>query len=123
MNKKLIRLTESDLHRIVKESVNRVLNEIGDTPKGQYMLGRLQGRQMNNGKNKSAVETSRYSASEMNKIHSMEFPPYENDVSHANLLGYADERDGGNIDDTNWFLYDDKSRKFRDVHLNGISKF
>ena len=28
MNKKLIRLTESDLHRIVKESVNRVLNEV-----------------------------------------------------------------------------------------------
>ena len=27
MNKKLIRLTESDLHKIVKESVNRVLNE------------------------------------------------------------------------------------------------
>ena len=123
MNKKLIRLTESDLRRIVKESVNRVLNEIGDTPKGQYMLGRLQGRQMNNGKNKSAVETSRYSTSERNKIHSKEFPPYENDLSHANLLGYADERDGGNIDDTNWFLYDDKSRKFRDTHLNGISKF
>lgn len=28
MNKKLIRLTESDLHRIVKESVNRVLTEL-----------------------------------------------------------------------------------------------
>ena len=27
MNSKLIRLTESDLHRIVKESVNRILNE------------------------------------------------------------------------------------------------
>lgn len=27
MNKKLIRLTESDLHRIVKESVNKVLSE------------------------------------------------------------------------------------------------
>jgi two-component SAPR family response regulator len=27
MNKKLIRLTESDLHNIVKESVNRVLKE------------------------------------------------------------------------------------------------
>ena len=27
MNKKLIRLTEQDLHKIVKESVNRVLNE------------------------------------------------------------------------------------------------
>ena len=34
--KKLIRLTESDLHRIVKESVNKVLcNEgIGDKLKG-----------------------------------------------------------------------------------------
>ena len=42
MTKKLIRLTESDLHRIVKESVNKILNEIGDTAKGQYMLGRLQ---------------------------------------------------------------------------------
>ena len=31
MNKKLIRLTESDLHRIVKQSVNKVLKErIGD---------------------------------------------------------------------------------------------
>lgn len=28
MNKKLIRLSESDLHRIVKESVNKVLNEM-----------------------------------------------------------------------------------------------
>ena len=27
MNKRLIRLTESDIHRIVKESVNRVLRE------------------------------------------------------------------------------------------------
>ena len=31
MNKKLIRLTESDLHRIVKESVNRVLMESLDS--------------------------------------------------------------------------------------------
>ena len=27
MNKKLIRLTEQDLHRIVKESVNKILKE------------------------------------------------------------------------------------------------
>ena len=30
MNKKLIRLTERDLHRIVKESVRRVLKESGN---------------------------------------------------------------------------------------------
>ena len=28
--KKITKLTESDLHRIVKESVKKVLNEIGD---------------------------------------------------------------------------------------------
>jgi hypothetical protein len=41
MNKKLIRLTEQDLHRIVKESVNGVLNEgfwgnMGSAIRGAY---------------------------------------------------------------------------------------
>ena len=49
MNKKLIRLTEGDLHRIVKESVNRVLNEIGDTERGQYALGALAKRKQQRG--------------------------------------------------------------------------
>jgi hypothetical protein len=44
MNKKLIRLTESDLHKIVKESVNRIINEIGNTDKGQDALGQVRGR-------------------------------------------------------------------------------
>ena len=44
MNKKLIRLTEGDLHRIVKESVKKVLNEIGGTPEGQKLLGSLHAR-------------------------------------------------------------------------------
>ena len=30
MNKKLIRLTESDLHRIIKKSVNKILKETAD---------------------------------------------------------------------------------------------
>lgn len=42
--KKTVRLTESDLHKIIKESVKSVLNEIGDTPKGQYALGAVKGR-------------------------------------------------------------------------------
>ena len=32
MNKKTIKLTESDLHRIIKESVNRILRESNDLP-------------------------------------------------------------------------------------------
>lgn len=41
---KRIRLTESDLHRMIKESVKSVINEIGDTRRGQWMLGRLAAR-------------------------------------------------------------------------------
>ena len=43
-NKKVVRLTESQLHNIIAESVSQILNEIGDTPKGAYDLGRLYGR-------------------------------------------------------------------------------
>ena len=48
MNKKLIRLTEGDLHKIVKESVNRILNEYGNTSVGQKKLGALQARKVLN---------------------------------------------------------------------------
>ena len=41
MNKKLIRLTESDLHRIVKESVKKILKE-GDYHNQQIMMAREQ---------------------------------------------------------------------------------
>lgn len=42
--KKLVRLTEKDLHNLIQEAVKKTLNEIGDTPKGQYALGKLAGR-------------------------------------------------------------------------------
>lgn len=41
---KLVRLTESDICRIVENSVNSVLNEIGDSHKGQDWLGQAAGR-------------------------------------------------------------------------------
>ena len=49
MNKNRIRLTEQQLHRVIKESVNKILNEIGDTNRGQYMLGRVASRASNRG--------------------------------------------------------------------------
>ena len=58
MNKKLIRLTESDLHKIVKESVNRIINEIGDSPKGQFMLGRTYRRAEKRGDKDTAISAS-----------------------------------------------------------------
>ena len=39
--KNIIRLTEEDLKDIIQKSIGQLINEIGDTPKGQYLLGRL----------------------------------------------------------------------------------
>ena len=49
--KNIIRLSENDLHNIVKEAVISLtenINEIGDTPKGQYALGQLHARNVYN---------------------------------------------------------------------------
>ena len=61
MNKKLIRLTESDLHRIVKESVNKVLNEIGDkSRKNQGLLGALRIKKFAQGDMEGEKEVTDY---------------------------------------------------------------
>ena len=41
MNKRLVRLTESDLHRIVKGYVKKIISEAMDTAPGQFQGGRL----------------------------------------------------------------------------------
>ena len=47
MNKKLIRLTESDLHRIVKESVSKILKESNDfKPTGYRTVSNLGGHEV-----------------------------------------------------------------------------
>lgn len=43
--KKRVKLSESQLKAIIAESVENVLNEIGDTPAGAWMAGRLKRRQ------------------------------------------------------------------------------
>ena len=42
--KRTIRLTEADLHNMISEAVKTALNEIGDTPDGQFALGQVAGR-------------------------------------------------------------------------------
>ena len=54
--KKTIRLTEGDLHRIIKESVQRVLNEVGDTGPYQRKLGALQARKVINADGETSDE-------------------------------------------------------------------
>lgn len=54
MTKKLVRLTEGDLHRIIKESVNNVLNEISNDLRYNYIKGRANQRAIANQKQKDA---------------------------------------------------------------------
>lgn len=53
--KNTIRLTESQLKDLIAESVRNVLNEIGETPKGQYMLGRTAARKYAAKKNSDSI--------------------------------------------------------------------
>ena len=39
-----IRLTESELKKVIAESVKKILSEIGDTPRGQYAMAAVAGR-------------------------------------------------------------------------------
>ncbi len=65
MNKRLIRLTESDLFRIINESVNIILNEIDETEGGQEKLARLAARKSVNG-DKSYFDISSYAKEKRN---------------------------------------------------------
>ena len=112
MNKKLIRLTESDLHRIVKESVNRVLNEIGDTEKGQYVLGALQARK-NRGIAPSSDEFDRsvgkYASNQRKKVlgHDNAYVKDDNFIYGIHDINpLMDKYDQGNSDYNN--LYDEE---------------
>jgi hypothetical protein len=84
MNKKLIRLTESDLHRIVKESVNRVLTELD----WKTYMNAARARQAQ-GKSDKASNLEAYSNQQFQKQHfgdSWGYGSHE-DVSPANDTG------------------------------------
>lgn len=82
--KKIIKLTEVDLHRIVKESVSRILNEIGETEKYQEKLGKLAARKEDNG-DKSAKDIRRYAHEKR-----MKDDGYDHSLKDAFVRGYQD---------------------------------
>ena len=60
MGKNIIRLTESELKEIIKESVKKIIQESGDTLKGQYLYGKAARRQEKLGNKKRAEELNDY---------------------------------------------------------------
>lgn len=104
MAKKIIRLTESDLHKIIKESTVKILNELGDTKRGQYMLGRLKNRQANGGGKFSRGINYNDAGDYAYRANGNNY-----DVNYQN--GYDDEEKYGRNADSTWDA--DKYRKIK----------
>ena len=60
MSKIYVRLTESELHNLVREKATQIIKEIGDTPLGQYHLGRLYGRKVDQDNDDEASDVRGY---------------------------------------------------------------
>lgn len=93
-----IRLTESDLHKLIKSCVDEALNELGDTQRGQYALGRLAARQNQDGK-LGGGDTSQYASQQRNKSNDQ----YAMNASYENGQNFfynSQRRNNGLNDDS-----------------------
>lgn len=135
-------LTENDLHTLVTEAVCRILKEIGETPKGQYMLGRLDARymkRMHDAEDEEEREKMYRKATDVNDYASKKTlnpERYTDDeeemfsLPNAYNLGYKDELGGTTASDAllDYFGYEnrlnnpEKDNEFRKKYLGGVSK-
>ena len=119
--KKKIKLTEAQLHKVLTESVKKILNEIGDTPKGQYMLGRLAGRYTNDrnaATNKFDWHRAEEGESDVRNFASKGQPNRAS--SEPFRLGMGDAIQPKKIDSSEW---DDSEIKYRIKNFNGIDGY
>ena len=87
---KQITLKESEFRNLIAEKVAQALNEIGNTPAGQFMLGRLAARKQHNDSHwDGAIDTT---------MHAMKQSKTKDDKGHDRpsddfMRGVADERE------------------------------
>lgn len=94
--KQTIKLNESELKKIVAESVKRVVNEIGDTLAGQYMLGRLGGKKISNNDIKGFQKVADYAKNGREEIYGEENDDVilpDNDMAQEYMNGFSDYRE------------------------------
>lgn len=60
MENNIIRITESELKEIIRESVERILDESGESLRGQYLYGRAARRAKKRGNEEYADEIKNY---------------------------------------------------------------
>ena len=91
----------------MKESVNRIINEIGDTQRGQWMLGRLAKRQSDGGgKFNRGLSGINYAS---DRAYDANGGMYSKDY----LEGYEDEGNNGRNADSTW-----DGNKYRRMQFN-----
>lgn len=126
-----ILLNESDITYLVKEAVSRVLNEVGDTIKGQYRLGRLDGRYIKKMRYSKTDDESLMNAQKAGEISDYAHNQLSSSISSNKLnnpddlslllkaykLGYEDEVYG----DALGYSDDENDLEFRKKYLDGVS--
>lgn len=93
--RRTIKLRETVLKRMIAESVNGILNEIGNTKRGQYMLGRLKNRQSNGG-------GKFFRGINYNDAGDYAYKANGNSYSNDYQEGYDDEEKYGRNADSTW---------------------
>ena len=79
-------LTDENLHRLFVEAVQQIqVNEVGDTDKGQFKLGRLQARKSLNKDVDGAAEVSKYAKAQREKQPEKD----QNYLNMAHSTGYS----------------------------------
>jgi hypothetical protein len=96
MNKKLIRLTESDLHKIVKESVEKIIKE-----HDMYALGRVSGRALERSADieRDMARKGIPSPNEISKMKNQDRIAHNANRLHNKLLGLNPDEEFGHIND------------------------
>ena len=113
MNKKLIRLTESDLHRIVKESVNKILSEaINELDPRTYAS--YADKRRAQGQNDKAFKGTQAAANAWNKEYG-----YNNNSNGRKSSMGMDDYGYNNTDDLGAYEYDfDNGLQYKINHHN-----
>lgn len=108
--KKVIRLTESDLHKIIRESVRRTLNEIGNTKKESFKRKLREGKPMPATKNTNwlADDESYFKYGEFPETHKGDVSYFDYDIPN-NYKDYWDFDEDGMNGKTNYSLSSDSS--------------
>ena len=88
-----VTINENTLKQIVAESVKKVLSEIGDTKRGQYMLGRLARRQFIDKDYDDYANTHFYANDQAHKKYPHQLT--SNDPNFEPYLGMRDAYDKG----------------------------